>query len=218
MKSLFKSTFSFILVAIFLFACFAGLFIIFFAAWLHTYNAFTREKPIAEITISEQKIDEKGPYAEVTVTPIQADNNALSSIFTGKENPNPLQMDTQTYRLYGDTITFGGPLIEFKDWLKLLNLESIYRFNIIYAQYLVDVELEKNRTPEIASIYEIGGGDSRWREIADQMRANNLQGQFFRNFFDSEPEGKATSVYVNTMPVTGKLYITDTGFDWREDR
>lgn len=198
----------------FLLACMSVMFFFFAAGWLHTYNAFTREKTVAELRISEQKEDELGEYFEVEITPIENDQTAFSRLFVGEEDPNPIRLETTTYKLYGDILELGGPILKFKNELILLNFETAYKFNYIRTEYESDDEAEDNRTDEMTDRYRIGEADTTYRSIADSMRDETFTGNIYKFFFDSEPQRKLTGIFITNDPVEGELVIRNDGFHW----
>jgi len=181
--------------------------------FLHTYNVFTFSEPVAKITISEQKRDEKGEYADVKLTLIEKQMSALTYIFA----PNDLTADsgkTFEYKLYGDTIYVGGPIIKFKNELILLNFQTIYKLGKIYARYDIDNEIEMNRTPDIASTHDLNGGYADWRSVHDNFTSQNLFGDILRIFIDSM-QISAAGQFVSNRETSYTLYITNNGFLWR---
>lgn len=215
MRKFFKSTTGLVLFIVFLVAVLIGMFLVFAGLWLHTYNVFTQEKTVAEITISERKEDDLGEYVEVKITPIETDLSAVTSLFLSDDNPNPESLNTQTFKLYGDTIYVGGPILKFEDELILINFDTAYKLNTIFAVYQSDIEAERNRTDEMFSFFEIGDGDENYRRIADDIRDNNLRGRFFKIFFDSEPQSKVTGIFVSDRAIRGELVIRNDGFHWK---
>ncbi len=214
MKGFFKSTTTLVLIIVFLVACILSMLLIFAASWLHTYKSFTREKTVAEIRISEQKEDELGKYVEVELTPIVNDQSALSRIFIGEEDPNPTKLSTETYKLYGDLVEIGGPIIKFKNGLILVNFETAYKLNILDVEYENDDVAEENRTSEMIDRVRIGENDNTYRQIADAIREDSITGKIYKIFFDGEPQRKQTAIYVTDKPVEGVIVIRNDGFHW----
>ncbi|MDQ6984868.1 MAG: hypothetical protein Q9M91_06735 [Candidatus Dojkabacteria bacterium] len=221
MKNLFKSTAGLILIILFLISCFISVFLIFIASWLHTYKVFTEDKDVAEVVISEIQEDDLGKYFEVTITPIESDQSALSRLFVGEDNPNPdlIEEESETYKLYGDTFEFGGEIIKFKDEFILLNFETAYKFNTISAEYSDD-DVENDRKSGMTSKITVGGNDDTYRDIASTIRGKgSFKKSFYKVFIDSVPQPSKGGSYVEyDMEVRGKIVVTNDGFFWQEER
>jgi len=211
MKTTAKTIFSLVLLIIFLVACFGLVTVGYFAAWLQTYKAFTDKTLVAEVTISESKKDDKGSYADVKFTPYQT-QSALNTLFS--QNNQPVKGDSQSYKLYGDTIYVGGPIIKFKDSLILFNFKTIYKLGKIYARYDLDNSLEQARTPDIASSYDINGGYTDWKYLHDNYVSNNIIGDVYRDFIDTTQISSA-GMFVDNKPHTYQVFMTTTGFLWQ---
>lgn len=137
----------------------------FFGLWLHTYNVFTERILVAEVNISEQRTDEDGEYADVVYQPY-AQQSALSHLFTGPQATDP-NAQVQTYKIYGDTVHIGGPILRFYDHLILVNFKTIFKVGTIYGRYNFDNSKELNR--KVISSFELNGGiDPTWRDINDR--------------------------------------------------
>src|SRR5688572_10786147 len=87
-KSFYRLTISLVLIIVLLLMLFLITTTGFVAIWLHTYKAFTKETLVAEILVSEQKIDDEGlEYFEVEYKPVK-EESALDKVIKreGKEN------------------------------------------------------------------------------------------------------------------------------------
>jgi hypothetical protein len=72
----------------------------------------------------------------------------------------------QTYKLYGDTVDIGGPVVKFHNELILLNFETIFKLARIRGVYNADTQKEQNRT--VFSTIDLNGGfDSTWWTLND---------------------------------------------------
>lgn len=216
MKNFLKSTTSLLLVIFFLIACMIVISFIFVSSWLHTYSVFTQQKPVATLSLSEQKIDENGPYVDVTLDIIEG-ISPTAAIFSGTENQSN-NVDTTTYKLYGDFVYLGGPIIKFEDFLTLLNFEIVYKIGQIEAEYTLDLDLEKTRTEETFSTYELNGGIDGWRNVTIAIRDNTFQGQIYSWFIDSIPQIDKQGVAVLDTPQEYTLCVTEEGFFFCEDQ
>lgn len=138
----------------------------FFGLWLHTYNVFTERILVAEVSISQSRSDENGEYADVTYIPY-LQQSALSHLFTGPQTTQP-NTAMQTFKVYGDTVHIGGPIVRFYDQLLLINFKTIFKVGTIYGRYNFDNEKERNR--KVISSFELNGGiDPTWRDINDRI-------------------------------------------------
>ncbi len=150
---------------IFLIACIIALFLMFFAAWLHTYNALTNEVTVAEVLMYPIAEDENGRYIEIEFTPY-IQQSALTSVI----NPNIAETDavgeTKNYKLYGDTVAIGGPMVKFHNELILLNFETAFKLARIRGVYEMNLQEEADRT--IQSAVDLNGGfDDTWWTLND---------------------------------------------------
>jgi hypothetical protein len=202
---------SFVLVILFLVACLLLILFGYSAAWLYTYQAFTSKTAVAEVTISAQKKDNKGQYVDVKFTPLETQSALATAI--GINGASNTKKDTQNYKLYGDVVYIGGPIIKFKDELILLNFKTIYKVGKIYARYDYDNELEKARTPDIASTYDINGGFTEWKSIHDGLTDDSLTGKILRMFIDTT-QVSSPGMFTNNKETSYVIYITNTGFQW----
>ncbi len=215
MKSTSKLILSLFLIIFFLVACGMVMSVGFVGAWMHTYKAFTKKTPVAEITISQQKKDEFGDYADVVYKPIKVES-ALSQFIAPKEADSDNFEKEHTFKLYGDTIHLGGPIIKFRDELVLLNFDSIYKIGKIFSRYNIDneKELNKNETQIKNSSFDINGGiDENWKTVHENLTADNLKGQIIRLFVDTT-QLDVPGQFVSNRDLTYTLYVTNSGFLW----
>lgn len=214
MKQTGKIITSLILLVSFLSICLILVSFGYFGAWLHTYKAFTAKTKVAEITISEQKEDDLGEYFEVEYTPVKNESALVKWIAPGSGKSDELEKP-QTFKLYGDTVHIGGPIIKFKDELILFNFKSIFKIGKIYARYNIDNELEQSRTPEMASSFDLNGGiDQNWQDIHNNLTNDNLKGGFYRSFVDTT-QISTPGQFVSNKKLKYTLYITNNGFLWK---
>jgi hypothetical protein len=215
MKNLSKTVISLLLIIVFLVACGVLMTIGYAGMWLHTYNAFTAKELVAEVTLSEQRNDNVGPYVDVTYTPIKQ-QSAFSRLIAPSEEDG--LEEPQRFKIYGDTVHIGGPIVKFEDGLILLNFETIYKVGQIYGRYNLDNELEINRTEEMRenmSFILNGGIDGNWKSINDNLTEDTFLGSIYRAFIDST-QIDAPGKFASNKEVTYNLYITNNGFLWEE--
>lgn len=215
MKTATKTIISLVLFIFFLIACFLLVTVGFIGAWLHTYRVLTSKTPVAQVVISEQREDENGPYAVVQYTPIQAES-ALSRLFFTSGDDNDEIGETQEYKLYGDTVHIGGPIVKFEDELILFNFKTIYKVSKIFARYNIDNELEINRNEEQQqmSSYDLNGGiDSTWKDIHEDLGDGSLKGTVYNWFIDAT-QLDVPGQFVASEEREYTLYLTNSGFLW----
>lgn len=215
MKNATKIITSLLLIIIFLLACGAMLSIGFVGAWLHTYRVLTDRRPVAEITISELKEDDLGQYMDVTYKPIK-EESALVALIAPDDSEDVEFEQEQTFKLYGDTVHIGGPMVKFNDGLILVNFKTIYKVGKIFSRYNIDNEKEINKTPEMQkkSSYDINGGiDSNWQSVHDKLTENSLRGKIYRIFVDTT-QLDVPGQFASNREQTYTLYITNNGFVW----
>lgn len=201
------------LVVIFLITCIAFIVLSYSALLLHTYNVFTYSEPVANVTISEQRYDENGAYAEVKLTILEREKSALEYLFS-PDKGDYRHSESSSYRLYGDTVYLGGPMIKFKNELIFFNFQTVFKLGKVYARYDLDNYLEIARTPEIASTSDLNEGYADWKQINDQFKSNDLFGGFLRTIIDSMQISSAGQ-FVDNQEREYTLYITNSGFLWR---
>jgi hypothetical protein len=214
MKGTLKVIGSLILIIIFLVACFGFATIGYFAAWLHTYQVFTEKRPVAEITISEARFDNFGQYADVTFTPIDTES-ALTKAFS-PNSTTETKGTTSAYKLYGEVVYVGGPIVKFHDSLILLNFKTIYKVGRVFARYESDNDLEKERSPEMFSSFDINNGFYDWKDIHDNLTSNNVQGAIYRSLIETT-QVSMPGMYISNKEIKYTLYITNNGFLWVAD-
>ncbi len=211
MKTIVKAFGSLLLFTVFLFACFVGVILIFGAIWLHTYKVFTRQTPVAVLSISEAKTDSYGKYADVTLRQIKG-RSPLTAIFNPYDKTQDELDDPQEFKLYGDYVELGGPIMKFEDFLTLLNFQTVYKVALIRGTY-EDETAEKARPSEAFSYYEINGGYEDWRSVYEEMQnPTSFRGRILDIFIDSVPQLDPKGVPVISTPQELTLCITDKGF------
>lgn len=185
---------------------FAGL-VAFFGLWLHTYNVFTERILVATVDVSQIKEDADGEYADVVYRPAEQ-QSALSHLFLGPKFDQTVNTDTQQFKIYGDSVHIGGPILRFYDHLLLVNFKTIYKVGTIYGRYNFDNQKEINR--KVISSFELNGGiDSTWRDISERVD------QWPYNMFVDLTNISTPGVEVSrTRARSYNLYMTVNGFLW----
>jgi hypothetical protein len=214
MKTITKLTLSLIFLSTFLLACLIVLTIGFTGLWLRTYRVFSQKTLIAEVEISEQQSDENGDFAIVTYRPIKSES-ALARVFfeDSKENEYLKEME---FKIYGDTIHIGGPIVKFKDKLIFFDFKTIYKVAKIFGRYNLDnnQEINKNETQAKFSSFDINGGvDSIWKDFSEQLNGDTLKSKLY-NLVIETTQFSVPGQFVQDTPQKYNFYITNTGFLW----
>lgn len=207
MKGLIKAVVSLALMVVFLVACVVILSIGYFAAWLHTYNVFTEKRAVGEIVISAKKSDEQGTYADVSFTPIKTPS-ALTQFLAPYTEVTAEKEALQNFKIYGEIVHIGGPIIKFHDGLILLNFKTIYKVGEIFGRYM---PVNTNEEPKTGSNYFFNGGYAEWKELFDDMSKNNLRGAIYNSIVDIWQVSDAGK-FITDKEQSYILYITSTGF------
>ena len=213
MKTFFKSSATIILILFFITAILIAVTLLLSASVFYTYKIFTAQDPIASLQISEQKYDDLGPYADVTL--IQKFGiSPMAKIFNQSDSTTlENQIITTKFKLYGDIVYLGGPIIKFEDYLTFLNFNTIYKIALINSAYEFNIDLEKNKTKEMFSTYELNGGLEGWREMAKKIQdKNSIEGHIYRYLIDSVPQVDKQGIIVLDKPQSATLCITEEGF------
>ncbi|BCX13943.1 MAG: hypothetical protein KatS3mg085_475 [Candidatus Dojkabacteria bacterium] len=214
MKTLNKIILSLILLSLFLFACLLISATSFVGIWLRTYQVFTDKTLVAEVSISELRQDENGEFAIVKYKPIK-NQSALARIFF-KDETRVEEASEQEFKVYGDSIHIGGPIIKFKDNLILLDFKTIYKVAKIFGRYNIDNEKEinKNEIQMQFSNYDLNGGiDATWKDLSENLSKDSFKSKIY-NFFIDTTQLSVPGQFVLNTPQTYNLYITNTGFLW----
>lgn len=208
MKKTGKVIVSLVLLVIFLFACIIALFLLFFGSWLHTYTALTKETVVAEVIMYQMQTDENGDYIEIEFTPL-VQQSALTTVINPGVAATDETGETQTYKLYGDTVAIGGPMVKFHNELILLNFETAFKLARIRGFYDVDLEKEKNRT--VFSAVDLNGGfDETWWTL------NDSEGEWPYNMFVDRVQFSVPREpgFKSEGKKRYNLLITKDGFAW----
>lgn len=154
------------LLCIFLISCLGIVMILFTAAWLHTYNAFTDKELVAEITVKPLEKDERGlEQFEVTYTQYKGQSALLETISPSNENNKDIKY-SESFKMYGDHVFVEAHIVKLPDATTLLNFDAIYKITGIEGDFINDREKAKQLDGSERSIYNLNGGvDSTWKWI-----------------------------------------------------
>lgn len=206
MKHRSKITLSIALVILFLATCTIIFAALYFGSWLNSYNAFTAKTLVAKFSLSELKEDENGKYIELEYQPYQ---QASALVYLFNPQVQPIEGTIEQYKLYGDSVHIGGPIVKFYDNLILFNFQSVYKVTTIYSRYNLDNEAEKNR--KFPTTFNINGGiDPVWQTISDSENSWPYN-MFVDTTFISTPAPIPPSRGQNQKREYN-LYVTSEGF------
>lgn len=200
-KSFYKLTISLVLIISALVIILILVVSSFTTIWLHTYKAFTKEKLVAQITVSEQFTDEDGfDTFNIVYRPVD-DESALVRLLTNEGGSSGFEEKSE-YMFLGDEFEVGGQVIKFNNWVTLLGFDTIYKVTKIEGDF-TDVEQARN-APE-RSIEELNGGvDPQWKYL--QENEENL------DFLVDTVYGSSASKFILREEKIYRLYITEDGF------
>jgi hypothetical protein len=185
--------------------------VIFFGAWLHTYQVFTARTLVAEVKISEIKTDANGKYMDVEYVPYQQES-ALAYLISPVEQDSS-RVKPQTFKVYGDTVYISAPEVLFYDHLYLLNFQTIFKVAKLYGRYDLNNEAEQNRS-EIAQeqgSYDLNGGiDQTWVTLRDQ------QTNFPYTSFIRTVQVSSAGQFGTDKQKIYQVYMNINGLEWQE--
>jgi hypothetical protein len=146
--------------------------------FLQSLSVLNGETVVAEVIMSPIQSNSQGDYIDIEFTPFIY-QSALSEIFSPAD-PNDLQNigQTQSYRLYGDTIGVEGPFIKLHDGLLFLNYSNIYKLTLLEGEYRLP---ENSNASEGTEIILNGGYDASWWDFNGQVATapyNNVVERF----------------------------------------
>jgi len=181
------------------------------ALFLQTFSALTRETPVAQVVMVPIQSDDNGEYMDIEFTPYRFESS-LAHVFNLQDTGSAgAPGETQTFKIYGDTVAVRGPLIKLHPGLLILNFENIYKLSLIEGEY----RRASNAGREGTEITINGGFDDSWWNVNNQ-EANfpyNLIVDRFTFSGDEEPgfygEGRKRYEIVVTMDAITWNYIED---------
>lgn len=214
MKTAINTLLSAIIILVCCVVCLGSFTSILAGFWLYTYKVFTAKTPVAEVVISEVKNDDAGSYADVELTQLTS-RSALSNLFNSAPIASFTEEKSSHYKVYGDSIYVGGPIVKFKDELMLINFRTVYKLGKLYGRYDLDNEQETTKPTEAQeqSSYDLNGGYGEWKTVFDHYTSADLFGQFLRTFIASTQISTA-GVFVQNHSQRYLVFITTTGFLW----
>ncbi len=201
-KNFLKTTGCLLIAVIFLIGLLIFVSTGFTALWLHTYKVFTKEKLVAEITVSEQKKDDSGDmYFDLSYRPVE-DKSALVAVFNKDNSTSSPFGGSQDFKVYGDEFEVTGQVIKFSNFATLLGFDTIYKVTRLSGNY---TDTSEALSTEHRSIFDINGGtDEGWKYM--QKNEDKL------GFLVETVYGSSASKFVQDKEQTYGLYITEDGF------
>lgn len=207
MKRLSKISLSLVLVVTFFVACFLGMMFLYVANWLNGYAALTGRELVAEIVLSSVKEDGEGKFIEVKYTPVQQQTALVDNVLPARD-PSLARGNAQEFKIYGDSVHIGGPVVKFYDQLVLLNYKTVYKVAKIYGRYNLDNEEQNTKK---TSAFDLNGGiDPFWYSL------NENEAKFPYNLFVDYVQLSTPGELGTNSGETREydLYAGINGFEW----
>jgi hypothetical protein len=120
------------------------------------------------------------------------------------------QTEPLSFKVYGDTLHVGGPIIKFYDHLALLNFKTIFKVSKLYGRYNSDNQMELNKG--VNSSFDLNGGIEPFRfTLSDHYTSWPF------NMFVHTIEFSDSGIFASSQSKSYNLYIRPTGFLWEVD-
>ena len=179
-----------------------------FSFWLNTYKAFTKETPVAKITVSPLAGDPaKDPKFKLEYTEIPR-QTAFTQIFNGDETPDASSA-TYEYDINGDRFAVEAEVVVLDNWAYLFNpgrligTDMVYKMSRIKGDYS-DLKLARSGP---YSVYDLNGGvDDFWK----WMELNQEKLPFVKSV-----HGSAVIEFVRDKESEWSVYMTEDGLGLR---
>ncbi|MEO6729399.1 MAG: hypothetical protein ABIM99_05765 [Candidatus Dojkabacteria bacterium] len=211
MKTATKIIASLLLIITFLIACGVLMFGTMAGLFLHTFQVFTDKRPVANMTISEQKTDEYGEYADVSLTIINRQSTALTWALLNNKSDFNAELPVQHFKVYGDFVYVGGPIVRFNDNLTLLNFQTMFKLVSLSGEYKFDLTKEKNRPDQAFSKFQFNGGYDDWKPLFNNWKQTGILGDVYRGIVQTTTDNEVgTDIIGRSIDYT--VYITNGGF------
>jgi len=211
MKTATKIIASLLLIIVFITSCGVLMFGTMAGLFLHTFQVFTEKKEVAELTISEQKTDQYGEYAEVSLKIINKQSTALTWALLNNKSDFNAPLPVQNFKVYGDFVYVGGPIVRFNDNLTLLNFKTMFKLVSLSGEYKFDLDKEKNRPAQAFSKFQFNGGYDDWKPLFNNWKQPGILGDVYRSVVQTTTDNEVgTDIIGRSMNYT--VYITNGGF------
>ena len=211
MKTATKIIFSLTLVSVFLVACVVLTLGIMSGIVLHTYQVFTDKRPVAEMTISEMKTDEFGEYADVSLKVINRQSTALTWALLNNKSDYEVEFPVKNFKVYGDFVYVGGPVVRFRDELTMLNFKTMFKLVSLSGEYKFELQKEKDRPEQAFSKFQYNGGYDDWKPLFNNWKQTGILGDVYRAFIQTTTDMQVGTDIIN-RPMNYVVYITNGGF------
>ncbi len=209
MKNVMRIIFTLSLVILFLSLCLGIISIGYSGIWLHTYNVFTERTKVADIELSELKEDDGGQYVDVVYKEYKQPTG-LESVL----GISSIKISEKSFKIYGDSIYIGGPILKFKDELTLFNFKTMYKLAKIYGRYSDNnQEISRNDIALTSYSYDLNDGYGDWKNVFEVYRSDSFVGEVYRQFIDTTQLSEPGQFATNRL-LKYELYIANSGFIW----
>lgn len=211
MKTATKIIASLSLIIVFLVLCGVLMFGTMAGLFLHTYQVFTDKRAVAELNISERKTDSLGEYADVSLKIINRQSTALTWALLNNKSDFNAELPVQNFKVYGDFVYVGGPIVRFADSLTLLNFKTMFKLVSLSGEYKFDLDKERNRPDEAFSKFQFNGGYDDWKPLFNNWKQTGILGDVYRSLIQTTADNEVgTDIIGRSMKYT--VYITNGGF------
>ncbi len=215
MKIVFKTLRNFLFLTLLFIICISSITLGYTGILLHTYNVYTQKEPVAQVVISEKRNDDKGSFAIVRVKVYNFERTGLTHLLFNNISEKTKISDELNFKIYGDTVYMGGPIIKFKDEFIFFNFKTLFKIGKIFGRYELDNVAEQDRIKKgINSSFDINNGLSEWRVVFDNYQSKGLLGDIIRIFVDTTQLSMAGQM-IGSREIKYTVYITNNGFIWK---
>ena len=199
-KSFIRLTITLVLIIVLLVLLLAADSVGFTAVWLQTYKAFTKERLVAEISVTEQKNENGQETFELNYKAVN-EESALLKIFKKESEEKDRFGEDVSYTLKGNQFEIGGEVIKFNNWTTFLGFETIYKVSRLESDYEDAADAQSRER----TVIELNGGtDSYWKTLEkNQENLSSLVDTVY---------GSYAGKFVQDENMTYGLYITEDGF------
>ena len=157
----------------------AGFCAVFFAGFFfQAYHAFTREEPVAQVTI----------------TPLLQEQKTLITFEVfGHDHDDAVQQ----YRVSGDQWVLEGDILKWKDWVNFLGLHARYRLTRLWGRYILtsDAKLKPSSIYSLVEMEDHPVWDFLYRHGSSFPLVDTVYGSAV---FQGSDEPSTFRVYVTT--------------------
>ncbi|RMF61178.1 MAG: hypothetical protein D6743_13900, partial [Calditrichaeota bacterium] len=156
--------------------------VLFLAAFIQSYHAFTREELVAEVRCVP--LSDDGASMQLELTPVYAGKRGMP----------------RTFILNGDQWALEGNILKWDDWLNFAGLHTMYKLTRVRGRYESYLD-EVNQPPSVYSLVE-REDDPRWRWLYKYGHRLRFVSAVYGNTVYTYPSEKYTY----------EIYVTTSGF------